>query len=151
MLKKVCQTEYLKRVIHLEANAKRSAHRLNTRLSPPPVFLPGEFHGEKSLAGYRPQSHKKPDKTEQLTHTHHHTGNPVEGHTNIKDEINTEMVTSRGSQAAVFPKVRFLEYRQQQNHLILAESKNPWRPPQIHAVRHSGEGTWDTHYSALRR
>ena len=104
MLKKVCQTEYLKRVIHLEANAKRSAHRLNTRLSPPPVFLPGEFHGEKSLAGYRPQSHKKPDKTEQLTHTHHHTGNPVEGHTNIKDEINTEMVTSRGSQAAVFPK-----------------------------------------------
>ena len=29
----VCQTEHLKRVIHLEANAKRSAHRLNTRLS----------------------------------------------------------------------------------------------------------------------
>ena len=26
---------------------------------PTPVFLPGEFHGEQSLAGYRPQGHKE--------------------------------------------------------------------------------------------
>ena len=33
---------------------------------PTPVFLPGEFHGEKSLAGYSPWCHKESDMTEQL-------------------------------------------------------------------------------------
>jgi len=28
------------------------------------VFLPGKFHGERSLVGYRPWSHKKLDMTE---------------------------------------------------------------------------------------
>ena len=31
------------------------------------VFLPGKFHGERSLVGYRPWSHKKLDMTEWLT------------------------------------------------------------------------------------
>ena len=31
-----------------------------------PVFLPGEFHGERSLAGYSPWGHKKLDATERL-------------------------------------------------------------------------------------
>ena len=31
-----------------------------------PVFLPGEFHGQKSLAGYSPWGHKELDTTEQL-------------------------------------------------------------------------------------
>ena len=31
------------------------------------VFLPGEFHGKRSLAGYSPWGHKKSDMTEQLT------------------------------------------------------------------------------------
>ena len=35
-----------------------------------PVFLPGEFHGQRSLAGCSPQ---ESDTTEQLTHTHTHT------------------------------------------------------------------------------
>ena len=26
---------------------------------PTPVFLPGEFHGQRSLLGYRPQGHKE--------------------------------------------------------------------------------------------
>ena len=34
---------------------------------PTPVFLPGRFHGQKSLAGYSPQGHKESDTTE---HTH---------------------------------------------------------------------------------
>ena len=34
---------------------------------PTPVFLPGEFHGQKSLAGYSPRGHKESDMTEQLT------------------------------------------------------------------------------------
>ena len=35
---------------------------------PTPVFLPGEFHGQRSLAGYSPWSRKESDRTEQLTH-----------------------------------------------------------------------------------
>ena len=31
------------------------------------VFLPGEFHGWKSLAGYSPWGYKELDTTEQLT------------------------------------------------------------------------------------
>ena len=33
-----------------------------------PVFLPGEFHGQRSLARYSPCGHKESDMTEQLTH-----------------------------------------------------------------------------------
>ena len=28
------------------------------------VFLPGKFHGQKSLAGYRPRDHKESDTAE---------------------------------------------------------------------------------------
>ena len=38
---------------------------------PTPVFLPGESHGQKSLAGYSPWGHKESDTTEGLTHTTH--------------------------------------------------------------------------------
>ena len=40
---------------------------------PTPVFLPGKFHGQRSLVGYSPWSHKELDLTEGLnTHTHTH-------------------------------------------------------------------------------
>ena len=32
---------------------------------PIPVFLPGEFHGQRSLAGYSPWSRKEQDMTER--------------------------------------------------------------------------------------
>ena len=35
---------------------------------PTPVFLPGESHGQKSLAGYSPEGHKKSDMTEMTEH-----------------------------------------------------------------------------------
>ena len=38
-------------------------------MTPTPVFLPGEFHGQRSLACYSPWGRKELDKTEQLTHT----------------------------------------------------------------------------------
>ena len=45
-----------------------------------PVFLPGEFHGQRSLEGYSPRSHKESYKTEVNEHactkeinTHTHT------------------------------------------------------------------------------
>ena len=34
---------------------------------PSPVFLPGEFHGQRNLMGYSPWVHKEPDMTEWLT------------------------------------------------------------------------------------
>ena len=37
-----------------------------------PVFLPGEFHGQRSLVGYSLWGHKESDTTEH-THTHTHT------------------------------------------------------------------------------
>ena len=37
---------------------------------PTPVFLPGESHGQKSLANYSPWGCKDSDMTERLTHTH---------------------------------------------------------------------------------
>ena len=36
---------------------------------PTPVFLPGEFHGQRSLAGYSPWDNKELGTTEWLIHT----------------------------------------------------------------------------------
>ena len=33
-------------------------------MAPTPVFLPGESHGQRSLAGYSPWGHKESDTTE---------------------------------------------------------------------------------------
>ena len=37
---------------------------------PTPVFLPGESHGQRSLAGYSPWGHKELDTTEVTYHEH---------------------------------------------------------------------------------
>ena len=37
---------------------------------PTPVFLPGEFHGQKSLAGYSPRGCKESNAIEVTEHTH---------------------------------------------------------------------------------
>ena len=37
---------------------------------PAPVFLPGESHAQRSLAGYSPWGHKESDMTEQITLLH---------------------------------------------------------------------------------
>ena len=38
-----------------------------------PVFLPGEFHEQRSLVGYSPWGHNESDMTEPLTHTYSST------------------------------------------------------------------------------
>ena len=40
------------------------------------LFLPGESHGQRNLAGYIPRGRKESDTTEQLEHTHTHTPLP---------------------------------------------------------------------------
>ena len=37
---------------------------------PPPVFLPGEFHGQRRLVGYSPWGCKELDMIEQLNTSH---------------------------------------------------------------------------------
>ena len=39
----------------------------NRKWHPTPLFLPGEAHGQRSLAGYSPRSHKELDTTGRLT------------------------------------------------------------------------------------
>ena len=40
---------------------------------PTPIFLPGDFHGQRSLVGCSPWGHKELDETEGLTHTRTNT------------------------------------------------------------------------------
>ena len=47
---------------------------LEKEIQATPVFLPGESHGQKSLAGYSPRGHKESDTTERL-HTHTYINN----------------------------------------------------------------------------
>ena len=37
---------------------------LEEEMQPTPVFLPGKFHGQRSLAGYSPKCHKESDTVE---------------------------------------------------------------------------------------
>ena len=39
---------------------------------PTPIFLPGEFYGQRNPTGYSPCGCKESDMTEQLTHTRGH-------------------------------------------------------------------------------
>ena len=50
---------------------------------PTPVFLPGEFHGQRGLMGPSPWGRKELDTTKQLTHTHTHT-QPNQKHVEIE-------------------------------------------------------------------
>ena len=47
---------------------------------PTSVVLPGEFHRQRSLAGYSLWGHKESDTTKQLTRAHTHTGQ-IDGET----------------------------------------------------------------------
>ena len=46
---------------------------LEKGMQPTQVFLPGEFHGQRSLVGYSPWGHKESDITKQLMAPHSST------------------------------------------------------------------------------
>ena len=49
---------------------------LEKEMTTTPVFLSGEFHGQRSLVDYSPGGHKESDRTERLTlHFHPVLGN----------------------------------------------------------------------------
>ena len=53
---------------------------------PTPVFLPGKFHGQRSLVGYDQWGHKQWDRTEGLIHTHTYTHTHTHIHRNSSGE-----------------------------------------------------------------
>ena len=64
---------------------------------PTPVFLPGEFHGQRSLVGYTPWGHKESDTTWVInTHTHTifyiHSRQIVPGPVNMCPFLGTSMI-----------------------------------------------------------
>ena len=50
---------------------------------PDPVFLPGKFHGQRSLVGYSPWGRKESDTTE-CAHTNTHTHTQTQSRFNIR-------------------------------------------------------------------
>ena len=50
---------------------------------PTPVFLPGKFHGQRSLAGYSLWGQKELNMTE---HTHRHTHTDTQTHKPLQSE-----------------------------------------------------------------
>ena len=69
--------------------------RWRRKWQPTPVFLPGEFHGQRSLVGYSPWGRKESDTTERLTRTHTHTHTHTHIYAskdNTKDKMTYRMV-----------------------------------------------------------
>ena len=56
-----------------------------------PVFLPGKFHGQRSIVGYSSWGHKESDTTER-EHTHAHTNSYWHPHF-------IEVLTNRGTES----------------------------------------------------
>ena len=50
---------------------------------PPPVFLPGESNGQRSLVGCSPWGRKELDTTESLNHYHHAVGRGFYSHAEV--------------------------------------------------------------------
>ena len=53
--------------MELEKTGFTSHLCLSIQWQPTPVFLPGEFHGQRSLTGYSSWGHTESDITKQLT------------------------------------------------------------------------------------
>ena len=87
---------------------------------PTPVFLPGKFHGPKSLAGYNPWSCKELDRTE-----------PLKG--NAKECSNCRTIALISHASKVILKILQARLQQDMNHEI----------PDVQAEFRKGRGTRD--------
>ena len=63
---------------------------LEKGMAPSTAFLPGELHGQRSLAGYSPWGHQELDTTEHAhayAHTHTHTHTHIHTLTPTKNDV----------------------------------------------------------------
>ena len=74
--KELDMTEQLSKHTHVVGDIRHKRYEFNPQIGkipwrrewlPTPVSFPGEFHGQRSLAGSSPWDHKESDTTEQLT------------------------------------------------------------------------------------
>ena len=77
---------------------------------PIPVFLPGKFHGQRSLASHSPWDHKESDKTEYThtptcTHTHTQTHKVI---LLFRHQPQVQVVTSLSCYKSEVPTTFFL-------------------------------------------
>ena len=80
---------------------------------PIPVFLPGKFHGQKSLVGYSPWGHKDLDTTEWASKAEKKRGGGV----NIQNPEATEFGKSHYYVRGIYQWERIWK-KQQQQHCI---------------------------------
>ena len=64
---------------------------------PSPVFLPGEFHGQRSLACYSPRGHRESNTTEQLTLPFHLEGEERLGRERGKEVEGQKTFQTKGT------------------------------------------------------
>ena len=67
-------------IVNLPAKCRRCKRRRfdpwdgkilwSRKQQPIPVFLPGKFHGQRSLVGYSPWGHRESDRLRPTEHTH---------------------------------------------------------------------------------
>ena len=69
------------------------------------VFLPGEYHGQRSLAGYSPWDHKESDMTELLTPLWSHL-NPI-----ISQRFHLQIPSPWGLKLLDFDETHFVHRR----------------------------------------
>ena len=119
---------------------------------PTPVFLPGESHGQRSLAGYSPWGHTESDTTERLSiHAHLYCSRTLQGL--AADFIQPP--PPRGHKFALAVLGMFshgLKASFRDKLLLLLWPKSRWRPlpPREPLLKLSGRGTHFTskYYSA---
>ena len=59
-----------------------------------PVFLPGEFHGQRSLVSYGPWGHKEPDTTERMNNNEHALSTMLDART-VMSSSNGSTISNR--------------------------------------------------------
>ena len=69
-----------------------------------PVFLPGEFHGQRSLAGYSPWGCIESHTTEQLTHTH------TCAHTQARNHISHLLLLTNSPKKHYLKAIKIMYY-----------------------------------------
>ena len=105
-----CQCRRLKRPQYEPWIGKipwRKAQKLN------PVFLPGESHGQRSLAGYSPWGCRESNMTEATQHAHMHANSSLKG--NIEIPVLCAFNVSYDSVKSPKARNRTSEQRPQKN------------------------------------